>query len=188
MFKKKLEVCFVFFFTAFIIVIGLSSSCGKKSPTYQEQFDLQRFKKRNFDLYNPFLNKFKIDTDEHIKNLDYYSFDAYFDENSIVRYFFYRAESYGYLHEVIYNNEGKLSRVIIYPILVDSIDKGADIMVNNYFYINGELKVFKDELNGNIFVINGDDVFLYKGILAPYDKDFCIEKINPDEYYKKLLY
>jgi hypothetical protein len=188
MFKKKLEICIVMFFAAFIIVIGLSSSCGKKSPTYQEQFDLQRFKKRNFDLYNPFLNNFKIDTDERIKNPDYYSFDAYFDENRIVRYFFYRADSYGYLHEIIYNKEGKLSKVIIYPILVDSIDKGADIMVNNYFYINGELKAFKDELNGNIFVINGDYVFIYKGILAPYDKDFCIEKINPDLYYKKLLY
>ncbi|MGD2093219.1 MAG: hypothetical protein PVH61_44070 [Candidatus Aminicenantes bacterium] len=185
MFTKKLEICFV---CLFFIIIGLSSSCGKKVSTYQEQFNLKRFKKLNFDLYNPFLNKFKIDTNERIKNPDFFNFDAYFDENSIVRYFFYRTDSYGYLNEVIYNREGELSRIKIYPILVDSIDKGADIMFNSYYYINGELKALKDELNGNIFVINGDYVFIYKGILAPYDKDFCIEKINPDEYYKKLLY
>jgi hypothetical protein len=54
MLKKKLEVFFIIFSAAFIIVIGFSSSCSscdKKDPTFEEQFNLKRFKLRQFDLY-----------------------------------------------------------------------------------------------------------------------------------------
>lgn len=190
MVKKRLEVFFIMFSAVLIIMIVFSpscSSCGKKGPTYEEQFNLKRFELRQFDLYNPFLNNFKIAPNERLKYPDYYSFDAYFDDNDIVRYSFYRTESYGYLQEFIYNNEGKLSQVKIYSILVDSIDKGADIIMNNYYYMNGELKAFKDELNGDIFIINGDSVFMYKGIISP-SESFSVKRINPNEYFKKLLH
>ncbi len=183
--NNKIKISFVILFAAIVIIIGFSQS-HKKETTYKEQFNLERFKMKQFDLYNPILNTYKIDPIKRNESPFYYQFDSYFDNNNIVRYSFYRSGSYGYLQEFIYN-KGRLSKVKIYPVLVDLIDDTAGEYTNLYYYINGELKVFKDELNGKLVIIDQNSYYVYDGILSGNDP-FSIKKINIDEYYNILLH
>lgn len=187
MINKKVIDFIRIYFIPFFIILGFSLFCSDKKITFEEQFDLNRFKLQQFDFYNPILNTFKLDPIERKKHPDYYYFDAYFDDDDRVRYSFYRSGSYGYLQEFIYTNDGRVSKVRIYPILVNSIDKNAEILTNEYYYINGNLKAFRDELNRELILINEDSVFLYKGILSS-PNPFCIKKINPNEYFIHLLH
>ena len=170
-----------------IIILGFSLSCSEKRLTFEEQFNLKRFKVRHFDLYNPILNTYKLDPSKQKKPDRFYRYDVYFNRNDIVRYSFYRADSYGCLQEFFYNNEGKVKEVKIYPILVDTV-KTDDIRWNSYYYINGKLKVFIDEINRELVLLNGNSVFLYEGILPSAASSFCIKKINPDEYFIQLIH
>ena len=66
-----------------IIILGFSLSCSEKRLTFEEQFNLKRFKVRHFDLYNPILNTYKLDPSKQ-KELDcFYRYDVYFDHNDI---------------------------------------------------------------------------------------------------------
>jgi len=172
-----------------VIVFSQScSSCDKKVPTYEEQFDLKRFKLRQFDLYYPIPNTFKLDPIKRKELPNYYSFDTYFDDNNIVRYSFLRAESFGFLFEFKYNDSGQILTAVIYPILVDSIRESDGICINKYYYMNGKLAAYRDELNGNLILINGDSAFIYEGILSDSINSFSKKKINPNGYVIPISY
>lgn len=191
MFKKKLEICFVMLFFALIILFVFSpscSSCDKKGPTYEEQFDLKRFKLRQFDLYYPILNTFKLSPKQRKEHPKYYSFDAYFDDNDIVKYSFLRAESFGFLFELKYNDSGQILTAVIYPILVNSVRDNAGICINQYYYKNEKLAAYRDELNGNLILIDRDSAFIYEGILSDGINSFSKKKINPNEYVIPISY
>lgn len=184
---KKLNNIFIVLFIMVIVIFAFLLSCTKNEPTYIEQFNLKRFKMKQFDLYNPILNTFKIDPIKRSESPNYYYFDSYFDDNNIIRYSFYRSESYGYLQEFIYNNEGRLLKVKIYPILVDSIHSSAGIYTNQYYYINGDLKAFKDELNGRLVLIDHNLLYIYDGVLSSGNVRFSIKKVKTNDYFNTLL-
>lgn len=191
MIKKKIVVFFAMFSATLTIVILYSLSClscGEKNPTYKEQFNLRRFKIRQFDLYYPIPNIFKLDPIQRKELPNYYSFDTYFDINDIARYSFMRAESFGFLFEFKYNDSGQILASVIYPILVDSISDSAGICINQYYYINGKLAAYRDELNGNLILIDGDSAFIYEGILSDSINSFSKKKINPNEYIIPISY
>jgi hypothetical protein len=169
-----------------VLILGLSCSSGKKEP-FEKKFNLKRFKLRHFDLYNPLLHTFKVDPVARKEHPAYYRFDVYFDENDIVRYSFYRADSYGYLQKFIYNDAGNVKWVKNFPILVDSIDEGAKISFNGYYYIDGKLKVFSDEMNDELIIIKGDSCMRYLGVING-TPPFQIEKINPKDFFVHALH
>ena len=178
MMKLKILMCiFIFLF---------SISCSEKQPTYEEQFELNRFKMRQYDLYNPILNTFKLDSTARKAHSDNYDFDAYYDDSDTLRYLFYRSESYGYLEEFLYEEDGRLRRVFIYSILSSWLDKGANIIFSDYYYWNGKLKIIRDDLNETFLIINEDTVTIYDGVLESRD-EFKIEQKKISDYYIRFL-
>jgi len=142
----------------------------------------------HYDLHNPILNTFKLDSTARKEHPDHYVYDAYFDENDTLRYAFFNSASYGYLLEFQYNEDGKISESIVYPILIPSIHKGAKINYLNYFYRDGELAVVKDTMNDELIFIEGMTAKIYEGILKTGRlKDFNITTVRKTDYYVEQL-
>lgn len=168
-----------------IIIIGSILSCSyrEKEIPYEEQFNLKRFKLKQFDLYNPILHEFKLDPIKRSKHPDYFDYDVYYDENDVIRYSYFRSDSYGYLQEFTYNDNMNLDIVKIYPISTAWIDRNAKVFKNKYYYFDGELKLIKDDLNNELILFINDNVFLYEGITEFRDSQFNIKKIDPQKYF-----
>ncbi|RMG39360.1 MAG: hypothetical protein D6732_04275, partial [Methanobacteriota archaeon] len=139
---------------------------------------------KHFDLYNPILNKFKLDSLSRKSYPEHYDFDVYYEADTL-RYMFFRTESYGYLHKFFYQ-DGKLFKVKIYPILAGKVDEGAKIITNWYFYYNNELVAVRDDLNKELYFVNGDMVTIYDGILDP-GNGLKIFKKKVSDFYIRLL-
>ena len=181
---KHAETCLS---VTFLLLLGISYPCSPKELSYQEQFHLMQYRIEHFDLYNPLLHTFKLDPVIRKAHPQQYDFDVYVDEKNVARYSFFRSESYGYLQEFVYNTSGDIVKTVLYPILVDSLDQNAEICTNHYYYLEGELKVFTDMLNGKFILIDGDDALVYEGILSTADP-FNIKKRMVNDYFIPLLH
>ncbi len=160
-------------------------SCRDEQPTYEEEFNLQQLRVKHYDLHNPILNMFKMDSTARNEYPDYYVYDVYFDENDTLQYAFYKSASYGYLLEFHYNTEGKISWAKIYPISTAWVDKGAKIRFLSYFYKDGELIVVKDTMNDELIFINGMTATIYKGLIESIGREEALDisTIRKTDYY-----
>ena len=169
----------------FMIIISLFS-CKEKHQLYNVEFKLAQFKKIQYDLYNPILNTFKFNSLSRIEHPNYYDYDSYYDYYDTLRFLFYRSESYGFLQEFEYDSTGKLSRTKIYSVLAGIIDKNENLIYIDYFYLKGNLRVIRDDLNKKLLFIEAENVIIYEGVL---DKGipFNIKSINIKDYYIRYL-
>jgi hypothetical protein len=173
--KRKMMLC---------LWLLLLASCGEEQPTYEEQFELRRFRVEHYDLHNPILNTFALDSLARTKHPDYYVYDAYFDEHDTLRYAFFRCDSYGFLFEFHYSVEGKVQWARIYPILTSWVDEGAEINYLSYFYKDGSLVVIKDTLNDELIFVDSMTATVYKGLLESGGTDSLdVRQIPIEDYY-----
>jgi hypothetical protein len=163
-------------------------SCEMTGPTYDEQFGLSRFRVEHFDTYNPILNRFRLDPAERAEHPQYYDYDAYFDDAGELRYAFFRSGSYGYLQDFHYDDQGRLSRVEIYPILGDRVDRPMEVESRKYCYRGDELLLVRDTLNDEIFFLDGDSATVYIGVLGTGISEFHVERISVSEFFVDLLH
>lgn len=168
----------IFFIILFII------SCEEIKP-YQAVFNLYNYTEKNFDLYNPILNTFTIDSLQRKEHPNYYYFDAYYSGDTL-KFFFYRSESYGYLHQIFYNDIGLIEKIKIFPVLGNNLDGNANIIISKFFYENNKLQIIKDILSDELIFIDNSDAIIYKGIIDTSEK-YQSYKVKFDEYFKKNL-
>jgi hypothetical protein len=162
-------------------------SCARE-PTYEETFALSRFRLEHFDTYNPILNQFRMDPMARAEHPEYYDYDAYFDNTGELRYAFFRSESYGFLQDFSYDDQGRLSRVEIYPILGDRIDRSTEVDERKYFYRGNVLLLVRDTLNDELLFLDGDSATVYIGVLARGKSEFRVERVSVGEFYVALLH
>jgi len=173
-----------------VLTIGvlLSVLSCARAPTYDEAFGLSRFRVEHFDTYNPILNQHRLDPTARTEHPRYYDYDAYFDDAGVLRYAFFRSGSYGYLQDFSYNEQGRPSRVEIYPILGPRVDRSAEVHSRKYFYRGNELLLVRDTLNDELLFLEGDSATVYIGALANGKSEFRVERVSVAEFYVALLH
>lgn len=174
---------------AILIIFCWFLSCDKNQKiNYKDQFNLARFKVEQFDLFNPMLNVFKIDAKSRKEHPGKYPYDVYVDSDGKVYFAYFDAHDYGYLMEFYYKEHKNLSKIIIHPVLADSIDNHGKRYINKFFYLDGHLKVYRDQLNDEIMIVDKESLCLiYKGILTS-KVPFSIQEIKIRDYFINLLH
>jgi hypothetical protein len=182
--KKILVGCCI----GITIFVSLLLSCEKRQKLdYWTQFNLSRFRVEKFDLFNPILNIFKTDSQSQKEHPGRFKYDAYFNQEGKVCYAYFNAHDYGYLMEFVYEKD-YLSKVEIHPIQSDSIDNHENSYINKYFYLDGKLQVYRDQLNDEIIILDKDGVGrIYTGILTA-KQSFSVMEIASAEYFVELLH
>lgn len=182
---KYRNVLIMKIFIIVIYIIFFTFSC-EENYSYQVVFKLQNYTERHYDLYNPILNTFKMDSLHREDHPNYYYFDVYYNEDTL-KFFFYRSESYGYLHQIFYNDVGLIDKIKIFPVLGNNIDKNAPIMISKYFYENKKLRIIKNMLSNELIIIDNSDASIYKGIIDTSERFYSF-RVKCDEYFKKHLF
>ena len=162
------------------------TSCSENGVSMEDYFGLQKYNVRHYDLYNPVLNSFKIDSTARQKHPNYFLFDCYYDASDTLRYYFARSESYGYLHQMNYDTTGRAKSVKIYPILAGFLDDTEEILTTIYYYDeDGNLICVRDEFHDRIILVSGDSLTIYEGIVSGRNS-LTISYATTPEFYGGL--
>jgi hypothetical protein len=166
-------------------VAGLA--CGKGRVSYRDQFALSQFRMEPSDFYNPLTDAFKVDPTARNERPQHHAYDVYSDSAGRRRFAFFRSESYGYLMEFAYGSDERLEKIVCHPILAESVDTHATVVVIRYFYTDGRLHVVRDELNDELITLEGGSAVVYQGVLNA-TRSFTVRRIRPADYFPPLLH
>ena len=162
-------------------------SCSTRGESYEDHFNLDRYEKREYDLFNPILRLFSLDSLEALRkgNIEYFKYDAYY-EGDTLRYFFERVESYGYLNKLSYRRNGKVGWIIAHPVLAGKLHRvPEDIRTIHFFYRKDSLFAIRDELRGYILFIEGDSAVVHRGILG-HQEELTSRRVSIKNFYPPL--